>query len=140
MTRRSDFIRSLILGLAAPVALSAQSPRPFNLLVLGDSISWGQGLLPEHRWRTLLRKQLEQTLERLVKAIATDIHSGATIGVGDHNQIDDVNLYQPDGVTPEPSFLASKYTAYGGEIPSSTPTILRQFDSFYPSTRPHRSI
>jgi hypothetical protein len=29
--------------------VSKDEKRPFNMLVLGDSISWGQGLKPEHK-------------------------------------------------------------------------------------------
>ena len=75
------FISSLpIYGQSAlPVADSRQ----FNLLVLGDSIPWGQGLRDEHKAWYLVRTWLEETGGWQVRE-RIEAHSGAVIGsVGD---------------------------------------------------------
>ena len=129
MIDRAAFIRSLAASLAAP-ALVAQAPRPFNILVLGDSISWGQGLNPDGKWRYLLHQKIQAKLgTRPVRSYAPKIHSGAVIGIGDRNEIGQPGLYQP-GVDEKPSsFVDPPYGDLGGEIPSPTPTILAQLDA-----------
>src|SRR5258708_24516717 len=61
----------------------AQSIRPaadgqFNLLVLGDSISWGQGLRDEHKAWYQVKTWLETSGRKVNERIAA--HSGAVIG------------------------------------------------------------
>ena len=76
-----------------------------DLLVLGDSVPWGQGLLDEHKFTSLVAKQLGQTADPVnVKMYA---HSGATIGVND-----------PSTKNPKP-----------GEVPFSYPTIMQQLQA-----------
>ena len=53
--------------------------RPLNLLVLGDSILWGQGLKEEHKAWHQVKSWLEQTTGREVRA-KIEAHSGAVIG------------------------------------------------------------
>src|SRR5438477_2640493 len=53
--------------------------RPLNLLVLGDSISWGQGLRDEHKASFLVKSWLEQQTGREVRQ-TMQAHSGAVIG------------------------------------------------------------
>ena len=75
------FISSLpILGQSAqPVAVDRQ----FNLLVLGDSIAWGQGLRDEHKAWYLVKTWLQTTAGREVRE-RIEAHSGAVVGsVGD---------------------------------------------------------
>jgi lysophospholipase L1-like esterase len=125
-------LQALTAALALPPASAAPaSPaRPFNVLVLGDSIAWGQGLLPGHRWRDLLVAHLRSALGRDVNEIAPQIHSGATIGIGDHDEIDQPGLYAPDRYPPGhelPSLL--DHGPYAGELPSPTPTVLAQLDA-----------
>ena len=58
----------------------AQAPKePLNLLVLGDSISWGQGLRDEHKASYLVKRWLEQQTGREVRQ-QMQAHSGAVIG------------------------------------------------------------
>jgi lysophospholipase L1-like esterase len=58
----------------------AQAPKePLNLLVLGDSISWGQGLRDEHKASYLVKRWLEQQTGREVRQ-TIQAHSGAVIG------------------------------------------------------------
>jgi lysophospholipase L1-like esterase len=56
--------------------------RPLNLVVLGDSISWGQGLREEHKTWYLIKSWLEQNTGREVRA-TVEAHSGAVIGSPD---------------------------------------------------------
>lgn len=46
-----------------------------NLLVLGDSVCWGQGLIPEHKFANLLAVTLNASMQNRA-------HSGAVIGIG----------------------------------------------------------
>src|SRR5258708_232341 len=51
----------------------------FNLLVLGDSIAWGQGLRQEHKAWYLVKTWLEKNSGRPVRE-RVEAHSGAVIG------------------------------------------------------------
>src|SRR3979409_2246760 len=78
-------LAAVILIFSLPVY--AQSIRPaadgqFNLLVLGDSISWGQGLRDEHKAWYQVKTWLETSGRKVSERI--EAHSGAVIGsVGD---------------------------------------------------------
>ncbi len=84
----------LLAALAVSILVSSapvygQSTRPaaddkqFNLLVLGDSIAWGQGLREEHKAWYLVKTWLENNSGRKVGE-RVEAHSGAVIGsVGD---------------------------------------------------------
>ncbi len=64
-------------------AQSAADDKHFNLLVLGDSIAWGQGLREEHKAWYLVKTWLENNGGRQVRE-RVEAHSGAVIGsVGD---------------------------------------------------------
>ena len=63
-------------------AAAATSDRPVNVLVLGDSISWGQGLKDEHKASSLVKSWLEQQTNREVRQ-TIQAHSGAIIGSAD---------------------------------------------------------
>jgi len=58
------------------------SDRPVNVLVLGDSISWGQGLKDEHKASSLVKSWLEQQTGREVRQMIK-AHSGAIVGSTD---------------------------------------------------------
>lgn len=125
LVTREAFMRSTAALFAVPPALVAAASQPFNVLILGDSIAWGQGLTPEEKWRNLLCEKLQLALGRPVAQYAPAIHSGATIGIGDFNEIGLQNLYKGPGA----SYVDSG-DDIGGEIPSSTPTVLEQLDRF----------
>lgn len=59
--------------------ISAKTDRPLNLLVLGDSISWGQGLRDEHKAWYLVKSWLQAATRREVFE-RIEAHSGAVIG------------------------------------------------------------
>lgn len=86
---RRTFIRGVATALAAP-AVSHASPRwlfeptqraedaSFKLLVLGDSVVWGQGLNEDAKFYTIVQQGLEQQLSRRVDKLNLS-HSGAAI-------------------------------------------------------------
>jgi lysophospholipase L1-like esterase len=82
--------------------------RPLNLLVLGDSISWGQGLKDEHKAWYLVKSWLQQNTGREVRE-RIEAHSGAVIGT--------VNQSEP------PAF-----SDLNGELSRAYPTIHGQID------------
>jgi lysophospholipase L1-like esterase len=71
-------IAALLLFSTAGYAQSSKE-RPLNLLVLGDSISWGQGLREEHKASYLVKSWLQQQTGREVRELI-EAHSGAIIG------------------------------------------------------------
>jgi len=68
--------------LVSPVYSQAVKERPVNLLVLGDSISWGQGLRDDHKASYLVKRWLEQQTGREVFQ-TMQAHSGAVIGTSE---------------------------------------------------------
>lgn len=87
-------------------------PRPLNLLVLGDSILWGQGLRDEHKATYLVKRWLEQQTGREVFQ-TMQAHSGAVIG--------------PPEATADKAGLDATYLL-NGEISRGYPTINDQID------------
>jgi hypothetical protein len=62
----------------------AQPARPFNMISLGDSIMWGQGLPENMKFRTLVANWLQSQYgsSRTVVQWPTHAHSGAVTGWG----------------------------------------------------------
>src|ERR1051326_4141714 len=71
-----------------------------TLLVIGDSVVWGQGLAEEHKTATIIARHLGAELKMLA-------HAGAKIGIRDSYSV----------------------TMPSGEIPCFFPTILQQLQS-----------
>ena len=90
-----------------------QTNRPINMLVLGDSILWGQGLKPEHKSWYQVKAWIEKnTGRKVIERI--EAHSGAVI---------------------ERASTTDKITTTNGEVNLGLPTINEQLDSvlsFYP--------
>ena len=93
------------------------SARPLRMLVLGDSILWGQGLKDEHKFSYLIREwlclkrqhdhvMLQQNCEASVQ-LHVEAHSGATI----------FKYQERDGASKNKS---------PGEVPHSNPTVVAQ--------------
>jgi lysophospholipase L1-like esterase len=80
----------------------------FRMLVIGDSVPWGQGLMEQDKYHTLVAQGLATRLggPRIEKTVLA--HSGATIGVG----------------------VTTNEGALDGEVPTAYPTILQQVDAF----------
>ena len=68
-----------VCGQSPQPAADDKSEREFNLLVLGDSIAWGQGLRDDHKAWYLVKTLLETSAGRKVRA-RVEAHSGAVIG------------------------------------------------------------
>ncbi len=85
----------------------AADDRPLHMLVLGDSIMWGQGLRRENKFWWRLKNWLQEKTGRPVLE-KIEAHSGAIIGTGDI----------------PPSLFASA----DGEVNLETPTINQQLD------------
>ncbi len=84
--------------------------RPFNFIVAGDSVVWGQGLATANKFSNKVWSWLGMQLGgRLIPLPINHAHSGANIGVNP----DDTD--RPVGAT-----------MLGGEVPESYPTVLNQ--------------
>ena len=116
LTERRVFIKNLLMGLATPVIASLSplgvvaqrdAATPFKMLVLGDSVVWGQGLVEEAKFYTIVKQRIERDLlpGRTVHMINLS-HSGATI-------------------LPK----AKACPSVPGEVPIGTPTIYAQVNS-----------
>jgi hypothetical protein len=77
-----------------------------NLVVLGDSVTWGQGLLPEHKSATLVANGLNTLFPGIQPVILA--HSGAVIGRA----------------------ASCAITPFPGEVPESCPSILQQIAAY----------
>src|SRR5215813_7676113 len=84
------------LGQTPPTTAGTIAERPVNMLVLGDSISWGQGLKEEHKAWYLVKKWLEQNTGRTVR-VQIEAHSGAVIGEVSTDGVDPRTNYTLDG-------------------------------------------
>jgi hypothetical protein len=105
--KQLSFVAVWIILVASPLALcqsvqsQKQDERPFHMLVLGDSILWGQGLKAEHKTWYHVKLWLEKnTGRRVVERI--EAHSGAVI---------------------ERSSLTDNLTSTNGEVNLGLPTI-----------------
>ncbi|MEK6333957.1 MAG: SGNH/GDSL hydrolase family protein [Acidobacteriota bacterium] len=90
-------------------AASETTARPLNMLVLGDSIAWGQGLKDEHKAWHQVKAWLRQTTGREVHE-KIEAHSGAVIGSAEERQVG-------------PSALLD------GEVNRAVPTVNEQIDT-----------
>jgi lysophospholipase L1-like esterase len=79
---------------------------PFRIVALGDSIIWGQGLLPSEKFTTLVQQALLTTHPEGV-TLESSAHSGAVIGA-----------------------FGSTGTPQTGEVPASRLSIIEQCDFF----------
>jgi len=98
-------------GQTPPANATAKSERVVNMLVLGDSISWGQGLKDEHKAWFLVKKWLEVNTGRVVRA-QVEAHSGAVVG----------GALEP-GVDPRTDYTLD------GELSRAEPTINEQIEN-----------
>src|SRR5215216_5067583 len=106
-SKKLSFLIVCLLLFASSSALGqnvqnqTQGDKPFNMLVLGDSILWGQGLKTEHKTWYHVKLWLEKnTGRRVVERI--EAHSGAVI---------------------ERSSLTDSLTSTNGEVNLGLPTI-----------------
>jgi hypothetical protein len=81
---RRDFLKQI--GAIATVFLAnkasfSQTSEPFEMLVVGDSLVWGQGLLEEQKTYSLIRNWLKEELFEDKRSVNLKVkaHSGSTI-------------------------------------------------------------
>lgn len=86
--------------------LTPEGKRPLEMLALGDSVIWGQGLKEEHKFVFMVREWLKQEIGNEVRLNFNHPHSGATI-------------------FPE----LDKDTNFDGEVNDSSPSILKQVEN-----------
>jgi lysophospholipase L1-like esterase len=80
----------------------------FRMLVLGDSVQWGQGLAEHQKFYSLVQAGIKARMGNIGVDRTVLAHSGANIGVGDNRSLPPIN----------------------GEVPTSYPTIIQQCDAF----------
>jgi hypothetical protein len=92
---------------------------PFRLVVLGDSIQWGQGLPEESKFSELVRARIEIELPRPAVLVHRYAHSGASIGSAG------------DGLDVQGKPTASPFDpgALLGELPNGVPTVHAQLSA-----------
>src|SRR5262245_42710281 len=106
----SLFVALIILFSELPVRAPAEErnynlvDKPYEMLVLGDSVVWGQGLLEGEKFTRLVRRDLESILKPRKVNITDMSHSGAT-------------LLKP-GALPDLAFDKAEY-----EAPIPTPSV-----------------
>src|SRR5207245_2048873 len=81
------FVFSSVYGQTAqPPPDESSAERSLNMLVLGDSILWGQGLKDEHKAWYQVKTWLQQTASRDVRE-KIEAHSGAVISSAERPQV-----------------------------------------------------
>ena len=80
----------------------------FRMVVIGDSVAWGQGLQEHEKYHTLVQAALAAKDGNIGVSKTVLAHSGANIGIGD----------------------ATSLPAIAGEVPTSYPTVIQQCASF----------
>src|SRR5262249_31891502 len=78
------------------------------IVVIGDSVAWGQGRRPEEKLNTLVEHKIAATQGGIKSYASIFAHSGATIGVNDNTAM----------------------AVIDGEVPTSYPTALQQLSMF----------
>lgn len=85
-----------------------EMPIPYNILALGDSVMWGQGLLDQNKLVVKVKNWIQQFHAEFDVQLTLLAHSGAIIGVGS----------------------TANGAALDGEVPTKYPTILNQAQGF----------
>ena len=109
---------------ACPNAFQPNGSPPLQMLVVGDSIMWGQGLSEDEKFSSRVKCWLQEKTNRPVE-LHVEAHSGAVISVADT--------------------VESRFVSASGEVNLTTPTINEQLDQavrFYSArqTQPARDL
>lgn len=115
------------LGAASNGPTPGPHARP-NMLSVGDSLMWGQGLSPGHRFRELVRVRLAREGQPVIELSMA--RSGATLDPANPandptNQIDDNRIARTLVSNPPPHPLYSPNN-FAREVPGSSLTTARQ--------------
>jgi lysophospholipase L1-like esterase len=114
---RRDFLKSSALFLTGVAVSPGQvfsvdsEKRDLQMLIVGDSVMWGQGLLERDKFWFLTKQWLENETGRKIAA-RVEAHSGATI------------IWRNDQKYPK-----DRLTNLNGELNVSTPTVLQQVEN-----------
>ena len=92
--------------------MSTSTRKPFRILVIGDSILWGQGLHEHEKIHTLVAEALRERRPGMSIDLDMRAHSGAIIG-------------EPDDPLRTPPLEGP----YAGEVPVKQPTLFQQVDA-----------
>ena len=85
---RRDFLKSLgavsallVAGRSGLTIFGAEQEKPYEFLVIGDSLIWGQGLEEKDKFYTLTHEWLKTTAFGKPRAVnmKVEAHSGATL-------------------------------------------------------------
>jgi hypothetical protein len=118
-----------LAGAGSPVFAQSQPARPFNMVTLGDSIIWGQGLPESMKFRRLVANWLQSQYgtSRKVVQWTTHAHSGAVTGWGlypTETCPSPQNCNDPDiWYAMHPSSGYGPGYPYPGEVPFGYPSI-----------------
>jgi lysophospholipase L1-like esterase len=113
-----------ITGISQAGNRSTKSKRPFRMLVLGDSVMWGQGLAEEHKFSYMVRQWIctkrnnGSCADQGDVQIHVEAHSGALIAQPAPNRQKDEDRFTRT-VAP---------VRYAGEVNNEYPTIWGQVD------------
>jgi hypothetical protein len=105
-----------------PNDIKPSGAAPLQMLVLGDSIMWGQGLREEEKFSSRVKCWLQERTNREVE-VHVEAHSGAVISA--------------------PPVAKLSFTAASGEVNLTTPTVNEQLDhaiEFYREDRSNPSL
>lgn len=113
----------------ASLAAASNGPPPGpdarpNMISVGNSLMWGQGLKPEHRFRELVRQRLTQEVDVVVELSMA--RSGAKLHPVNNPGVSDSDTTISDSLdTPpvEPIYSPSDFTR---EVPHSSLTTIQQ--------------
>ena len=113
----------ILLTAMTALADCANEVKPANddalqMLVIGDSIMWGQGLREEEKFSSRLRCWLQEKTNREV-TVHVEAHSGAVISAGSETRL--------------------SFTAVNGEVNLPTPSVNEQLDRAIQFYKEHRS-
>ena len=95
--------------------LEALPVASFNVLVLGDSISWGQGLRKEQKISSLMTEEIRRVNGDAVATIVNYARSGSVL---------------TSGLTPPPIRLDFNLENERGEVPNTNVSVNKQIDDF----------
>ena len=101
------FLAATSTDAACPNKITPSTAAPLQMLVLGDSVMWGQGLREEEKFSSRVKCWLEEKTNREVQA-HVEAHSGAVISAA--------------------PAMPPKFLTANGEVNLGTPTINEELD------------
>jgi lysophospholipase L1-like esterase len=112
---------------SAPLTLLT---RPFNVVAVGDSVMWGQGLAESSKFVTLVRQRLQSQLGKPVRLFLL-ARSGAELGL---------MPYPSQFPATAENQAVQELAGSSGEIPRTLPSIMHQALSLAPAQVPPADV